>query len=70
MMSLEKMSFQKICGEWEGVDILINNAGISYRSVIEHMSSKDESLQMATNYFGPMSIYSCGAAKYAEKRSW
>lgn len=46
----------KICSEWEGVDILINNAGISYRSVIEHMTSKDESLQMATNYFGPMSL--------------
>lgn len=46
----------RICHEWEGVDILINNAGISYRSVIEHMTSKDESLQMATNYFGPMSL--------------
>ncbi len=41
---------------WKGVNILINNAGISYRSVIEHMTEKDEQLQMATNYLGPMGL--------------
>ncbi len=41
---------------WGGVDILVNNAGISYRAVIEHMTDKDEELQMATNYFGPMGL--------------
>lgn len=48
--------FNEIQRLWGGVDILINNAGISYRSVIEHMTEKDEELQMATNYFGPMGM--------------
>jgi short-subunit dehydrogenase len=40
----------------EGVNILINNAGVSYRSVVEHMTEKDEIKQMSTNYFGPMGL--------------
>jgi len=38
------------------VNILINNAGISYRAVVEHMTDKDECRQMATNYFGPLGM--------------
>jgi short-subunit dehydrogenase len=41
---------------WGGVNILINNAGISYRSVVEHMTEKDEYNQMATNYFGAVGL--------------
>lgn len=48
--------FEEVNKIWGGVDILINNAGISYRSVIEHMTETDEELQMATNYFGPMGM--------------
>ena len=51
-----RAAVSKIVQEWEGVDILINNAGISYRSVIEHMTSDDEYLQIATNYLGPMGL--------------
>ena len=47
---------EQIRNAWGDVDILINNAGISYRSVVEHMSEDDEQLQMHTNYFGPMAL--------------
>jgi short-subunit dehydrogenase len=41
---------------WGGVNILVNNAGISYRSVVEHMTEHDELRQMATNYLGPVGL--------------
>jgi NAD(P)-dependent dehydrogenase (short-subunit alcohol dehydrogenase family) len=47
---------QEIERRWMGVNILVNNAGISYRAVVEHMTDADEFNQMATNYFGPVSL--------------
>lgn len=41
---------------WGTVDILINNAGISYRSVVEDMEVEDEQTQMQVNYMGPMHL--------------
>lgn len=41
---------------WGGVNILINNAGISYRAVFEHMNDSEEKDQFNTNYFGPVSL--------------
>ncbi len=41
---------------WGGVSVLINNAGISYRACLEHMSERDEFHQMSTNYFAPVGL--------------
>lgn len=40
----------------KSVDILINNAAVSYRSVIEHMDEDSETHQLNTNYLGPMAL--------------
>lgn len=39
-----------------GVDILINNAGISFRSTVEDMSEEEEQRQLQVNYLGPMHL--------------
>lgn len=41
---------------WGGIDVLVNNAGVSYRAVQEHLTEKDETHQFAVNYFAPMRL--------------
>lgn len=45
-----------VCCIWGGINILINNAGVCYRSVVEHMDVQSEMIQLKTNYLGPMSL--------------
>ena len=47
---------REINQRWGGVDILINNAAISFRSVMEHMSQEDDLIQMSTNYLSAMAL--------------
>lgn len=47
---------KEIESSWGAVNILVNNAGISYRAVLEHMTEQDELHQMATNYLGPVNL--------------
>ncbi|OFZ18194.1 MAG: hypothetical protein A2Z20_11750 [Bdellovibrionales bacterium RBG_16_40_8] len=42
--------------KWKSLDVLINNAGVCFRSVAEQMDAKSELEQMQTNYLGPMML--------------
>lgn len=46
----------EIANTWGRIDVLVNNAGICYRSVVEHMDRESEMIQLETNYLGPMSL--------------
>lgn len=46
----------EIANMWGRIDVLVNNAGICYRSVVEHMDRESEMIQLETNYLGPMSL--------------
>lgn len=39
-----------------GVDILINNAGFTFRSVVEHVQEDERIQQMDTNFLAPMEL--------------
>jgi NAD(P)-dependent dehydrogenase (short-subunit alcohol dehydrogenase family) len=39
-----------------GVDVLVNNAGVAYRSVLEHVTEADFLDQMDVNYVGPVEL--------------
>jgi short-subunit dehydrogenase len=42
--------------KWKSIDVIVNNAGISYRSVMEHMDATSELHQIETNYIGPIDL--------------
>lgn len=46
----------EVISEFSFIDILINNAGISFRSSLEDMSEEEELLQINTNYLSPIAL--------------
>lgn len=41
---------------WDGVDVLVNNAGVSYRSVVEHITMAELLVQMDVNFHSPIEL--------------
>jgi short-subunit dehydrogenase len=52
-----------------GIDVLINNAGITYRTVAEYATQLELSHQMAVNYEGPMALAALVLPGMRERRS-
>lgn len=46
----------EVSQEWQGINVLVNNAGVSYRAVVEHMNVAEEQDQFDVNYFGPVGL--------------
>lgn len=59
----------EICLAWGTIDVLINNAGVCYRSVVEHMDIESEYRQLKTNYLGPMSLVRSVLPMMRERKS-
>ena len=54
--------------ELGGVDILINNAGVAFRSVVEHVSLEEQLQQMDVNFSSPISLTRLVLPGMREKR--
>lgn len=47
---------EETAAEWGGVDVLINNAGLAFRTVAEHVTQAAEDEIFAINYHAPMEL--------------
>lgn len=55
--------------DWGGIDILINNAGIAYRAVVEHVTEEERIAQMDVNFRSPMELIRLVLPGMREKRA-
>jgi len=60
---------QEINEKFDGVDVLINNAGFTYRSVSEHVTESERLVQMETNFRAPMELIRLCLPKMRKRRS-
>lgn len=55
--------------DWGGIDMLINNAGLSYRAVVEHVEERERLEQMNVNFRSPMELIRLVLPGMRSKRS-
>ena len=55
--------------DWGGIDVLINNAGITYRAVLEHVTEEEGMAQMDVNFRSPMELIRLVLPGMREKRA-
>lgn len=60
---------QKTASRWGRIDVVINNAAVCFRGVVEHMDAESEMLQLKTNYLGPMALVRAVLPIMREQRS-
>lgn len=58
-----------ISARWGRIDVLVNNAAVCFRAVVEHMDPESEELQLKTNYLGPMELTRAVLPIMREQRS-
>ena len=51
-----KAVVSEVLERWGSIDVLVNNAGFTYRSVLEHVEESELHMQMGTNFWGPMEL--------------
>lgn len=60
---------KEVNDRWGGVDVLVNNAGVAYRAVVEHFWEGEARAQMEINFHGPMELIRLVLPRMRERQS-
>ena len=66
--SERRAALEAVAARWGGVDVLVNNAGLSYRAVTEHVTEADRLAQLDANFIGPMELTKLALPHMREQR--